>query len=243
MTGRDELVEVEEIRSLIITLPNRPPFMLAEDLATIYQRETREIGQAVKRNPRRFPDDFAFQLSPEEHEGVLSQRSQSVTSQQNHILSYAPLAFTREGANMLSAVLHTPTAVARSVMIMRAFSRIEEVAAQPVASTELLALEVAALGRDLRQAQRELQMIWQIVTRPVPPEPVTLPDRRRAPTQRPSTSKIARDDEVRAFLDGLEGSDTIQAIWLMAVQEFGRPRMPSLSATYLYFTRKREGQR
>ena len=54
---------VSMIQSNIISLPGRPPFMLAQTLAEIYEFTVKRVNQAVKRNPKRFPDDFYFQLS------------------------------------------------------------------------------------------------------------------------------------------------------------------------------------
>ena len=71
MTGclRQEVygeITVQEIRSKIIDLPERPPAMLDRMLAEIYETDTRSVNQAAKRNPKRFPSDFFFQLTDEE---------------------------------------------------------------------------------------------------------------------------------------------------------------------------------
>jgi hypothetical protein len=114
---------VQEIRSRIVNLPNRPPFMLDKDLSEIYETETRRVNEAVKRNPKRFPSDFCFQLTEKEADIL---RSQIATSSLNHGgRRYLPYGFTREGANMLSTVLHTDIAIDRSIQIMRAFSAME----------------------------------------------------------------------------------------------------------------------
>ncbi len=113
---------VKEIQSQIISLHGRPPAMSDRDLAEIYETDTRSLNQAVKRNAKRFPDDFRFQLTKEEADNL---RSQSVIFKWLQDVKYMPYAYTREGANMLSAVLHTDIAVSRSVQIMRAFSAME----------------------------------------------------------------------------------------------------------------------
>lgn len=59
-------ITVSYIQSKIIHLPSRPPFMLVRDLAEIYGVPPAQITQAVRRNPERFPDDFAFKLRPDE---------------------------------------------------------------------------------------------------------------------------------------------------------------------------------
>ena len=112
---------IHEIQSHIMNLPNRPSFMLDKDLAVIYETKVKHINQAVKRNPKRFPEDFCFQLKNEE---VKILRSQFVTAISN-MTRTNPYGFSREGANMLSVVLHTDIAVERSIQIIRAFSALE----------------------------------------------------------------------------------------------------------------------
>jgi len=114
---------VTEIQSQIIRLEGRPDAMLDKDIAVIYGTETKRVNEAVKRNPERFPEDFIFQMTKDEV-GIL--RSQGATFQWLQDVKYLPHAFTREGCNMLSAVLHTDIAIKRSIQIMRAFSALEQ---------------------------------------------------------------------------------------------------------------------
>ena len=118
------LFDVSGIQARIFTLPNRPPFLIAADLAEVYGTVTKALNQAVSRNPERFPEDFMFSLTESELEAL---RSQSVTA--NPIstkVRYEPKVFTHAGALMLSAVLKTPTAAQVSVIIHRAFAAIEQ---------------------------------------------------------------------------------------------------------------------
>lgn len=89
------------------------------DLALLYKCKygTKEINQAVKRNPIRFPNSFMFKLSDNEFENL---RSQIVTANLSKVRSN-PHAFTEEGVAMLSSVLRTRTAAKTSVEIMKAF--------------------------------------------------------------------------------------------------------------------------
>jgi hypothetical protein len=96
--------------------------MLDADLATLYGVETRALVQAVKRNPRRFPEDFMFQLSPAEVEDL---RSHTVISSWGGRRTL-PYAFTEQGVAMLSSVLHSGRAAQVNVEIMRAFVRLRE---------------------------------------------------------------------------------------------------------------------
>lgn len=118
------LFDVSGISARIFTLPNRPPFMLAADLAEVYGTSVKALNQAVSRNPERFPEDFMFSLTDAETEAL---RSQNVTA--NTIstkVRYEPKVFTHAGAYALSAVLKTPTAAAVSVLVHRAFAAMEQ---------------------------------------------------------------------------------------------------------------------
>ena len=110
------IVKVEDITNKIYTLRD-VHVMLDEDLARLYEVETRALNQAVKRNKDRFPDEFMFQLTEEEYENL---RSQFVTSSWGG-RRYLPYAFTEQGVAMLSAVLKSKTAVKVSIQIMKAF--------------------------------------------------------------------------------------------------------------------------
>ena len=101
-----EISPVKQIESSIMILPARPPFMLAQPLAQIYQVEPEAINRAVKRNPDKFPEDFCFQLSESEWEVLRSQNSTAseVLRYQNGTanwdkIRFSPYGFTREGAN------------------------------------------------------------------------------------------------------------------------------------------------
>jgi hypothetical protein len=92
--------------------------MLDSDLAKMYQSETKYINRAVKRNPDRFPTDFAFQLDETEWENL---KFQSGTSRTHGGRRTLPYVFTEQGVAMLSAVLQTDIAVKVSVQIVQTF--------------------------------------------------------------------------------------------------------------------------
>lgn len=92
--------------------------MLDKDLAGLYGVETRTLNQAVKRNIRRFPDDFMFALSREE----ILRISQTVTSLK---FSKNVNVFTEQGVAMLSSVLSSENAIQVNIHIMRAFVQIK----------------------------------------------------------------------------------------------------------------------
>ena len=105
----------------IYSLPGREPFMLAADLAAAYGTQTDRIAEQVRRNPARFPEDFAFRLTEAELESLKPQNAVS-----NRANRARPLAFTHAGAIALSGVLKTPVAADVSVIVHRTFAAMEK---------------------------------------------------------------------------------------------------------------------
>lgn len=98
--------------------------ILDRDLAQLYGVETRVLNQAVRRNIRRFPPDFMFQMNPEEFS---KWKSQIVMSKKERMgLRRRPLVFTEQGVAMLSSVLGSDRAIDVNIAIMRAFVRLRE---------------------------------------------------------------------------------------------------------------------
>lgn len=123
--------------------------MLDFDLAKLYQVETKVLNQAVKRNSKRFPPDFMFQLTREE---VLTNRSQFVTASTRNT-STPPFAFTEQGIAMLSGVLKSDIAIEANIAIMRAFVQVREY----LLAASSITAEVKELRAriDLLQARQE----------------------------------------------------------------------------------------
>ncbi|MBI4712237.1 MAG: ORF6N domain-containing protein [Planctomycetes bacterium] len=111
-----KLVPVEIIANKIVELRGKK-VMLDKDLSGLYGVPTKVLLQAVKRNKKRFPDDFMFQLNNAEFQNL---RSQIVTSSWGG-RRYLPFAFTEQGVAMLSSVLNSERAVLVNIQIMRAF--------------------------------------------------------------------------------------------------------------------------
>lgn len=98
--------------------------ILDEDIATLYQVETRHLVQAVQRNRNRFPSDFMFRLTREEFDEL---RASLGVAGQHGGRRKAPYAFTEHGVAMLSGVLRSERAVKANVMVIRAFVRMRTV--------------------------------------------------------------------------------------------------------------------
>jgi phage regulator Rha-like protein len=115
--------------------------MLDRDLAVLYETETKALNLAVKRNIKRFPKDFMFQLTKEEFEALRFQietlgksdnslRLQNETSKGRGGTRYLPYAFTEQGVAMLSGILNSDKAINMNIAIMRAFVEIRRVLSQ-----------------------------------------------------------------------------------------------------------------
>ena len=98
--------------------------MLDRDLAALYETETKVLNLAVKRNIKRFPKDFMFQLTKEEFESL---RLQIETSKGRGGIRYLPYAFTEQGVAMLSGILNSDKAINMNIAIMRAFVEVRTV--------------------------------------------------------------------------------------------------------------------
>jgi len=98
--------------------------MLDYDLAEMYDVETKQLKRQVRRNIDRFPEDFMFELTQDEHES-LNLRYQNGTSTWGGA-RYLPMAFTEQGVAMLSSVLNSSRAIQVNIQIIRLFTRMRE---------------------------------------------------------------------------------------------------------------------
>ena len=156
----ETIVPIEVIERKIYIIRGQK-VMLDSDLAELYNITTKVLVQAVKRNLRRFPADFMFQLTNQE---VAVLRSQFVTSSWGG-RRYVPYAFTEQGVAMLSSVLNSDRAVDVNIQIMRTFVKLREM----IASHKDLArrLDESEKKYDV-QFKMVFDAIRQLMT---PPEP------------------------------------------------------------------------
>ena len=110
--------------------------MIDRDLANLYKIETRVFNQSVKRNIKRFPKDFMFQLIKQEWEELKADiytREKSMSSQfvttypDKRPLSALPYVFTEQGVAMLSGILNSDRAIEMNIAIMRAFVEVRRI--------------------------------------------------------------------------------------------------------------------
>ncbi|GHV26678.1 DNA-binding protein [Bacteroidia bacterium] len=120
-------LQISQVQNKIFEIRGRK-VMLDFDLAELYQVEKRALNQSVKRNKKRFPPDFMFQLTIEEWEIL---KSQFVISSWGGMRTL-PFAFTEQGLAMLSGILNSDIAIQVNICIMRAFVAVRQFMSNPL---------------------------------------------------------------------------------------------------------------
>ena len=111
--------------------------MLSSDVARLYQVETRRINEVIKRNIKRFPDTFCFQLTENEFNNLRSQFA--ISSENNHGgVRYLPYVLTEQGIMMLSGLLKSDIAVKVNVQIIDAFVKLRRYVSNSLMNSEML---------------------------------------------------------------------------------------------------------
>ena len=139
--------------------------MVDSDLAMLYQAETGALNRAVKRNIKRFPEDFRFQLTAEEYENLKCQSGISSLNENGYGgRRTLPYVFTEQGISMLASVLHSDAAVNVSIGIMRAFVEMRRFIAnnallfERISNVELKQLEYQ------KQTDEKLEQIFEYIS-------------------------------------------------------------------------------
>lgn len=121
----NEIITLDILQQKIFTIRNQR-VMIDRDLAELYGVELKKLNQAVKRNLKRFPADFMFQLTDIEWENL---RSQFVTANPTVAkVRFLPYAFTEHGVTMLASVLNSENAIEINVQVVRAFIQLRQIA-------------------------------------------------------------------------------------------------------------------
>ncbi|MGO8764758.1 MAG: ORF6N domain-containing protein [Limisphaerales bacterium] len=159
-----KMTPVQRVEEMIFLIRGQR-VMLDFDLARIYGATTKRLKEQFRRNAKRFPGDFAFQLTTQEFANL---RSQNATSSLHGGKRYLPTAFTEHGALMLATVLNSRTAVDASVRVVRAFVWMrEQLAAHKELSQKLNELENRVSGHD-EALENLFEAIRQLVEPPLP---------------------------------------------------------------------------
>lgn len=171
----DNQVVAKDIESRILTIRNQQ-VMVDSDLAELYGVETKRLNEQVKRNIKRFPETFMFQLSAEESENIRKRGSLYKESLRSQIATtkketrggrqYLPYVFTEQGVAMLSAVLRSDTAVQVSIQIMNAFVKMRHF----ILSNERLFAEMDLIKKHLldsdihqKETDRKVEEILSLI--------------------------------------------------------------------------------
>src|SRR3989338_7061188 len=130
--------------------------MLDNDLAELYQVDTKRLNEQVKRNNERFPDDFMFQLTEYEWDNL---KSQFATSSLHGGRRTLPYVFTEHGVLMLSSVLNSKRAIAVNIQIMRVYTRLKEM----IQSSKELQERMNSLEEQLYEQDAKISRVFQYV--------------------------------------------------------------------------------
>ena len=164
MTSPREIQTVEKT----IHLVRGQRVMLDSDLARIYGVSTMRLNEQLRRNKKRFPSDFAFQLTREEFTNLISQFAISRSHGGRRKL---PWAFTEHGAIMLASVLNSAVAIDASVRVVRAFVRLREI----ISANAELAAKFAQLERRLDSHDEAIAQLFAAIRQLLAP----LPEKKR----------------------------------------------------------------
>lgn len=138
--------------------------MVDNDLAKMFGVETKYLNRQVKRNIKRFPSEFMFQLTEKEKEDVVTNWHHLRTIKFSHVL---PFVFTEHGVAMLATVLNSETAIAVSINIIKAFIKLREA----IARHKLLAGKIDALQRKVGKHDKQIGLILEAIRQLMdPPE-------------------------------------------------------------------------
>ena len=155
-------IPAEAIASKIYFI-RRQKVMLDRDLAELYGVATKRLNEQVRRNAKRFPEDFMFQLTSEEKNEVVAICDHLSKLKFSKTLPYA---FTEHGAIMAASILNTPRAIETSIFVVRVFVKLREMlATHKELAQKLLDLEKRFEGHD-EQIQAIFEAIRQLMAPP-----------------------------------------------------------------------------
>jgi len=142
----------DEVITSKIYLIRGEKVMLDRDLAELYGVLTGNLNKAVKRNIKRFPDDFMFQLTKEEFDNLKFQFGTSSWGGTRK----PPYAFTEQGVAMLSGILSSDRAINVNIQIMRIFTKIREV----LVDNLNVKLEIEEIKKKLKNQDKNIELVF-----------------------------------------------------------------------------------
>ena len=161
--NRQSLVPAERVEKTILLVRGQR-VILDADLAKLYGVSTKRLNEQVKRNRKRFPEDFMFQLTAEEKSEVVANCDHLSRLKFSRTLPYA---FGEHGAIMAASVLNTPRAIEASIFVVRAFVKLREV----LATHKQLARKFAVLEKRIKDHDERIETIFEAIRQLMtPPE-------------------------------------------------------------------------
>ena len=152
LVNNDNSMLPDEIISNKIYLIRGKKVMMDNDLAELYGVLTRNLNKAVKRNLKRFPEDFMFQLTKEEFDNLMFQFGTSNWGGTRKL----PYAFTEQGVAMLSGILNSDRAIRVNIQIMRIFTKIREMLTDNLS----LKLEIEEIKKKLSNHDKNIEVVF-----------------------------------------------------------------------------------
>ena len=147
-----EVIKFSQVEEKILTIRNEK-VILDSDVAEIYGVETREINQAIKNNPDKFPKGYILNVSKEEYDSLRSKKMILKKSGRGQHIKYLPKAFTEKGLYMLATILKSPQATQATLDIVETFAKIRELTRAVV---ELSAVPEEPRRKSLMQKSGEI---------------------------------------------------------------------------------------
>lgn len=165
MPTHDLLIPPARIENAILLIRSQK-VLFDRDLAQLYGVPTKRLNEQVRRNRRRFPEDFMFQLSAEEFKNWRSQFATSNAATKMGVRR-RPYAFTEQGVAMLSSVLTSTRAIEVNIAIMRAFVRLREI----LSTNKDLAAKLEKLESKLGKHDDQFQVVFEAIRQLMSPPP------------------------------------------------------------------------
>ena len=153
--NRKSIIPAEAIASKIYHIRGQK-VMLDRDLAEIYDVATKRLNEQVRRNAKRFPDDFMFQLTSKEKDEVVAICDHLSCLKYSKAL---PLAFTEHGAIMAASILNTQRAIDAGILVVRAFIKMR----QMIATHIELASKLKKLERELKNHDENFKIVFEAI--------------------------------------------------------------------------------
>ncbi|MBI5182634.1 MAG: ORF6N domain-containing protein [Nitrospirae bacterium] len=151
----DSIVPIDVIERKIYLMRGQK-VMLDKDLAILYGVKPIRLREQVKRNIKRFPDDFMLQLNEKEIDSMVSQNA---IPSRKYLGGYQPYVFTEQGVAMLATVLKSERAILANIAIMRAFVKLREI----LSTHKELAHKLAELERKIERHDEEIKIVFDSI--------------------------------------------------------------------------------